>query len=199
MLSSLIFHRFSSIFINFHSFLRYVVVLSCRHTFFRKFYLSWTPPWTLSLHFSPFFINFHSFSLIFCCHHSFFIVFHRFSSFFIVFHQFSLIFTLCRRVVMSSYFFRKIYPVHGHPLGHFPEHMNNRKFSINNLSRRLKFHLPPSFMRADSTRSVRKAQCVCVLVEAINNVSRFHTFLNPIPVIFVSFGSSLLKRIMTLG
>ena len=115
--------------------------------------------------FSSIFTHFYSFPRVVITHFSLIIphvVITHFSSFFIVFHQFSLIFTLCRRVVMSSYFFRKIYPVHGHPLGHFPEHMNNRKFSINNLSRRLKFHLPPSFMRADSTRSVRKAQCVCV-------------------------------------
>ena len=108
MLSLLIFHQFSSIF---HVFS--LILLLCRHvvtssTFFKKFYLP------VDTH-SDTFTHFHSFSLISTVSHLFFIVFHSFS-------------LLCRHVVTSSPFFRGFFPWTDGPAGHFPEHMNNRKF-----------------------------------------------------------------------
>ena len=119
-------------------------------------------------------VNIHRFSLIFTHFHSFShvvntcfsLIFHMLST--LIFHQFSSIFinfhSFCCYVVKLSCvtLFLELCPAHGPPLGHFPETHDNRKFSINPLSRRLKLHLPPSFMRAESMRSMRKAQCVCV-------------------------------------
>ena len=112
MLSLLIFHRFSPFFTHFYSFFVVCCRLSRCRIFFRKFYLSWTPTRTLSLHFTHFLLStlvFHRFSFIFTHFYSFSLSIHSFllsiHSFLLVFTKYSLIFRCLLSVVTLSHFF----------------------------------------------------------------------------------------------
>ena len=151
VLSTLIFHQFSLIFTHFHSFFVVCCRLSCRRPFLKNFTCPWTPIRTLS----SIFTHFHSFPQFHTC----------FSSFFINFHSFHVV---CCQLSRCRPFLKNFTCPWTPPRTFIPEHTNNRKFSINNISLRLKLHLSSSFMRADSRRSLRKAQCVCVFLYRLN-------------------------------
>ena len=110
MLSLLIFTHFHSFSLIFTHFLLFVVGCHVVAFFYKSFPVLGRSSWT--------FTHFHSFLLIFTH-------FYSFPQFHTCFSSFFTLFVVGCHVVA---FFYKSFPVLGRSIGHFPEHMNNRKF-----------------------------------------------------------------------